>query len=441
MKVLYIVHSFPPFNWRGTEIYAMELARSMTEHHDCFLFHLVDDPAAVEVSREEDVFQGIKVFRARLKLRPEKPETYFFHPRLETAFSEILSRAAPHVVHFIYFAGGLPLSLPLKAADTGACLYITVTDFSGICPRGQLIDRDGGLCKGPRQGLRCAWCLFGRTFLEGHSRTDRLLREYCPPALTSRLGGPPLHLLRKRLGTIQKAFARARLVIFPNRNCLRRYKEAGFTGNFTVMDYGIDTAPFAGHRKQESPVPRIGFVGQLLPHKGLHVLADALDGLAGDWKLLVYGSREDPLAERYYSSLALPESRTEFRGTFDFSEMDRVLEEMDVLVVPSTWEENCPLIVKYGLATGTPVVASDQPGIVGGPADNPGLLRFRSGDAADLRKTLEQALVLRKDIDSPANPEQQVTDVREQARYLADEYEKCVKAVGAGALAEDADSG
>jgi len=441
MKVLYIVHSFPPFNWRGTEIYAMELARSMTEHHDCFLFHLVDDPAAAKVTTEEDVYQGIKVFRARLKLRPETPETYFFHPELETAFSEILSQVRPHTVHFIYFAGGLPLSLPLQAADTGACLFITVTDFSGICPRGQLVDRDGGLCKGPRQGLRCAWCLFGRTFLEGHSRTDRVLREYCSPLLASWLGRPSLDLLQKRLGAIKKAFGRAHLVVFPNRNCLRRYKDSGFTGNFTAMDYGIDTAPFAVHHKREATAVRIGFVGQLLPHKGLHVLAEALGGLEGDWKLVVYGSREDPAAENYYNSLALPYSRTEFRGTFDFSEMNRVLEDMDVLVVPSTWEENCPLIVKYGLATGTLVVASDQPGISGGPSDNPGILRFRPGDAVDLRKTLDKALVLLKNIDAPQNPAQQVTDVREQARYFAAEYEKCVKAWGAGALAEDADSG
>ncbi|MFO8056750.1 MAG: glycosyltransferase [bacterium] len=425
MKVLYIVHSFPPFHWRGTEIYAMELARSMASYHQTFLFHLADDAAAEDVSLEHAEFEGIKVYRARVNPDPSEPETYFFHPGLEKSFQEVLQEVRPDLVHFIYFAGGLPLSLPLRVFEQGSCLYITVTDFSGICPRGQLIDREGRTCKGPRRALRCAWCLFGRTFVEGHSRIDRLLREIVPPSIVPVTSRPELQLLMRRLDAIKKAFTSADRVIFPNQNCRERYSKAGFRGNFTVMDYGIDTAPFAGHRKSESSEVRLGFVGQLLPHKGLHVLAEALPGLEGEWRLLIYGSLSDPGAEEYYNSIELPGPRTSFRGTFDFSDMNQVLEDIDVLVVPSTWEENCPLIVKYALATGTVAVTSDQPGIIAEPENKRGLVRFKSGDASDLCRALSRAVSLVKDAGSSSG-ESGVTDIRDQADYLAKGYEACV---------------
>ena len=180
MKILYVSHSFPPFHWRGTEVYAMELAAAMAADHEPRVFYLRDDPEAGDVSLEDDDFRGLPIHRARMRIDPAEPETYFFNSPQEAVFRELLNRIRPEVVHFLYYTGGLSLNLPKVAEGSGARVFITVTDFSGICPRGQMLDRDGKRCPGPREGLRCVPCLFDTTVLAKSPRLDRVLREYLP---------------------------------------------------------------------------------------------------------------------------------------------------------------------------------------------------------------------------------------------------------------------
>ena len=422
MKILYVAHSFPPFHWRGTEVYAWELATAMAAHHTPHVFHLVDDPAAAEPVMEDAEFRGLPVHRVRMRLTPTEPENYFFNSGQEKLFADLLNRVRPDVVHFIYLAGGLSLNLPRRAREGGAKTIITVTDFGPVCPRAQLLDRDGRPCPGPRAGLRCGWCLFGRTFIAGHSRIDRVLRESLPEAAAAFARLPGTQLVRRRLAAVQDAFDHATLVVFPNENCARIYRAAGFTQPARVMDYGINLQPYAGHRKTASPVPRIGFIGQLLPHKGLHVLAEALRGLPGEWRLSVYGP-DDPGAADYLAGLSLDPGRVDFRGTFPFEQMNAVLADIDVLVVPSMWMENCPLIVKYAAASRTETMLSDQPGIIAERVST-ALKFFPPGDATALRAALAQALGRVAAGERPGPGPTGVTDVAEQAKFFAAEYER-----------------
>lgn len=434
MKLLYVVHSFPPFHWRGTEIYTMELATAMTARgHEPHVFHLRDDPDASAVTIEHDTFQGIPVHRARMRIDPSDPETYFFNPSQEKAWKELVNGLGPEVVHFLYFTGGLSLGLPVAAREAGARVFMTVTDFSGFCPRGQMLDNDGERCPGPKEGVRCAPCLFDTTVFARSHRIDRVLREYLPLWLMPARPGPEIDLVRKRLDAVRKAFAAARLVIFPNNNTRRLYRLAGFGAETEkVMDYGIDTTPFQHHRKSKSPVPRIGFIGQLLPHKGLDVLVKALEGMPLKHKLIVHGSLDDPGAREYFESIPQAEGRVEYRATFPFEKMNRVLEGLDLLVVPSNWDENCPLIVKYAIATGTMAVLADQPGMV---ADRVPLDRvefFKPGDAGDLRRALIRALARVKEEDGQTGPPDSalakalesgaIIEIRDQAMALEELY-------------------
>ena len=57
------------------------------------------------------------------------------------------------------------------------------------------------------------------------------------------------------------------------------------------------------------------------------------------------------------------EENVRFWGRVDNSVVDDVLAETDVLVLPSTWEENQPVSVSEALASRTPVIASRVGGI------------------------------------------------------------------------------
>jgi glycosyltransferase involved in cell wall biosynthesis len=56
-------------------------------------------------------------------------------------------------------------------------------------------------------------------------------------------------------------------------------------------------------------------------------------------------------------------SNVAFRGAFESHQMQEIMSEIDVLVIPSRWYENSPLVLLYALATHTPVIISDVAGM------------------------------------------------------------------------------
>ena len=421
MRILLVVHSFPPFHWRGTEVYTSELSRALGTRHAVAVCHLVNDPEAEAPRRETAAEHGLALHRLRKRLDPAVLEDYFFDPRLDRLFGQILAEHRPEVVHFTYFLGGLSARFPELARAAGARTVFTVTDDAAICPRGQLLDSQFQPCPGPRAALRCLPCLFDQPVFTSRRGLDRFLVEHFPLALADRLRDPRLQLLRRLSRAAREALEKADQVIFPNDHIQRVYAREGFRHRRSrVLDFGIDTRPFQNHRKQPADHFRLAFIGQLLPHKGLHVLVSALRELKReDWSLRVYGSLDDPGSRDYFNSLELTQfKRAAYAGVFAFDQMNRVLEQTDVLVVPSTWDENCPLIVKYGLVTGTWTVLSDVPGIIARREELTYVRFFPVGDAGTLQAVIEDLLGRGERPPGRFRPHPAVTDMQPHAAEL-----------------------
>ena len=108
----------------------------------------------------------------------------------------------------------------------------------------------------------------------------------------------------------------------------------------------------------------VGFIGYQVPQKGLGTLLDAMAQLAGqgrDFRLVIAG--EGPHAAAFQaqaSRLGLGE-RTRFLG--QVSDTAGFYQQLDVLVVPSEWEEAFGFVVAEAAACGVCVVTSDVGGI------------------------------------------------------------------------------
>jgi glycosyltransferase involved in cell wall biosynthesis len=421
MRILLVVHSFPPFHWRGTEVYTYELSQALSSRHTVAVCHLVNDPKA-EPPRQETVSEGgLAIHRLRKRLDPAAPADYFFDQRLDRLFEQILAEFRPEVVHFTYFLGGLSARFPALARAAGAKTVFTVTDDAAICPRGQLLDSRFQPCPGPRAALRCLPCLFDQPVFSARRGLDRFLVEHFPVALADRLRNAKLQLLRRLSRAAREALEQADQVIFPNDHIRRVYAREGIRNpSSQVLDFGIATRPFQNHRKQAADQFRLAFIGQLLPHKGLHVLVNALRELKReDWSLTVYGSLNDPGSREYFDSLELARlKRASYAGVFAFDQMNRVLEQTDALVVPSTWDENCPLIVKYGLVTGTWTVLSDVAGIIARREDLTYVRFFPVGDARALAAALEDLLARGERPPGRFRPHPAVTDMQLHAAQV-----------------------
>jgi glycosyltransferase involved in cell wall biosynthesis len=139
-------------------------------------------------------------------------------------------------------------------------------------------------------------------------------------------------------------------------------------GKIRVSHYGIDTSHIVGApRNRNVPPPlRVGFMGTLAPHKGCDTLIRAFRSLPRelDATLSIHGNlkRFKPFIKGL-RRLAGNDERISFAGPFAREWVGQVLSEIDVLVVPSRWYENAPVVIYEAFAAKTPVVATDLGGM------------------------------------------------------------------------------
>lgn len=165
-----------------------------------------------------------------------------------------------------------------------------------------------------------------------------------------------------------------------------------------VIPDAVDPAVF---RPVEAPgPPRVVYLGQLMPWKGIEVVLDALALLPGAQALVIGGAagtdpRRDALARRA-RELGLAE-RVEWAGHLSQADAWARLRRGDVGVVPtrgggSQEISTSPLKLYEYLACGLPVVASDLPALREVVHEGRNGLLFPDGDAAALARALDRLL-------------------------------------------------
>jgi glycosyltransferase involved in cell wall biosynthesis len=108
--------------------------------------------------------------------------------------------------------------------------------------------------------------------------------------------------------------------------------------------------------------PVVGFVGRMIPDKGLGRLVDAVARLAarvGGLSLLAVGDGPDRARFQPVAAAALGHARAVFTGSR--SDPERMYPLMDVLAFPSTYSEGSPNVLLEAMACAVPVVANRLP--------------------------------------------------------------------------------
>jgi glycosyltransferase involved in cell wall biosynthesis len=139
----------------------------------------------------------------------------------------------------------------------------------------------------------------------------------------------------------------------------------GFTKPIHIVPFGADIESFTVRpRRSSSDKPlTIGYVGRMLPGKGLNVLADALATIKDEsWQLLVIGDGpERPEFERQLASAGLME-RAQFTGAIRFDLVPPLFHDIDLLVIPTETtkriREQFGRVIVEAMASGVPVIGS-----------------------------------------------------------------------------------
>jgi GT2 family glycosyltransferase len=177
----------------------------------------------------------------------------------------------------------------------------------------------------------------------------------------------------------------------------QRFIELGTGEEQTVLwELGIDHRPFAGLSREPARHLRLGFFGSLMVSKAPHLLLEAFAGLPpGSATLRLYGEHaayhsDDSYRRRLEPLLATEGVRHE--GAIPHADVPRALAEIDVVVMPSIWLENSPLVIREAFLAGAPVVAAGHGGMAEMVEHERNGLLFAPGDAGDLRRSLQRFL-------------------------------------------------
>ena len=79
-----------------------------------------------------------------------------------------------------------------------------------------------------------------------------------------------------------------------------------------------------------------------------------------------------------------------FHGRFDNKKISSVLQQFDVLVLPSIWFENAPLTLNEAAISGTPILVSDRGGMLEFVRNNNYGWTFKLGDSRDLAEKIHK---------------------------------------------------
>lgn len=407
MKIVFFVHCFFPDHFYGTETYTLELAKNYSAWgHDVTVVSAIfqGEPASEAlVSHYEH--EGIKVISLDKNKVPHSriKETYY-QPEMREVLTQLLTELKPDLVHVTHLINHTSVLLEATHA-LGIPTYATFTDFFGFCLNNKLEAADGALCAGPSPSrANCVACYIKEA---ARNKATGWMSYAKSPAAAKLIANTVTHL--RKLpglkngpidGTIEDIARRPDTLISlynlgykgavaPTAFLKHAYETNEIKVPMHALWFGIDIDRSAKPVRPAGHIPTIGFIGQIAPHKGTDLLIDAFRQLpANSARLKIYGpADQDPAYMRDLRAKA-EGGNVEFLGTFNKEKMAEILRDLDLLVIPSKWYENSPLVLLNALATHTPVLVSDvlgmteflEPGVNG--------LAFERGSASDLHEKL-----------------------------------------------------
>ena len=382
LRMSFVVHKLPPESLGGTEVYTRSLARALAaQGHAVSIFAPSSAVQQTETAIEAD---GVAVTRVPLPptRATENPVAQFWHTfrdgTLESRFAHFIAQTRPDVVHFQHVQG---VSARLIALAAGRPRFATLHDYWYYCANSQLVRPDRSPCAGPSAGCRnCVDCATARADLA----PLRALRPLVALPLAYRN-----QTLRTAAAQIDHFFA-------PSAFLRDRYAEQGFDGaRIQVLENGMDLQRLHAGGEAARPTTgglRVGFLGTLAWQKGPHVLVDAFNRLPPDTTatLTLHGS--GTAFPDYAATLrdAVRHPAITLAGPVPYNDVGRVMRSFDLLVVPSLWYENSPLVIQEAYALGIPVVASNLGALAEKVIDGQTGRLFAPGNSAALAALLQE---------------------------------------------------
>lgn len=345
MKILYVVHQFFPKYYTGTEKFVLNLSKQMQRmgHNVKVLtYGISEEDSSFEKTLGEFlvkryIYNNIEVVSLRHKVIPSDINFKIFYPNLEN----ILEKVFPEKFDIVHIAHPMRLCPIIRYCIRNEIpTVLTLTDFWLACPKGVLVTNANELCIDPAQGSNCVKMCYGRLWEKDILQRYKEAKDFIDHVDS---------------------------IISPT-NFLANIMKNIFNKRIKVIRHGIDYSNIRLYKtKDKKEKIFIGYIGSILPHKGVHIALEAVKfSNAKNIELKIYGSYFHEIEYfRTLKNLAENDPRIKFMGEYKESDLNMIMNELDFTIQPSLWWENSPLTILTSLAYRVPVITTN----VGGAAE------------------------------------------------------------------------
>jgi glycosyltransferase involved in cell wall biosynthesis len=430
MRVLQVIHGYPPRYNAGSEVYTQMLSQALVKAgHQVEIFTREEDSTRPDYEMRLDHDSVDERIKTHLINMPNTRDR-FSNPAVDHKFDSVVDEYGPDVIH-IEHLNHLSTSIIKVASDRNLPLVYTLHDYWLMCPRGQFVQTNLGgaawkLCDG-QEDQKCAQSCYSRYFA-GLPDTEESDVAYWTA------------WVRSRMSHVHEMTRYVDFFVAPSEYLEKRFiDEFGLPANkVTYLDYGFDLKRLSGRRRKREDGFVFGYIGTHLIPKGINVLVEAFGQVKGNTKLRVWG-RDNSVVTPFLRSLAssLPYGRSEsieWLGEYrNDNIVDQVFNQVDAIVVPSIWVENSPLVIHEAQQVGVPVITSNLGGMAEYISDGVNGLLFDPRNSADL------AAKMQRFVDDPAlasslgrrgylkSQRGQIPDIERHCRQMVSVYELALK--------------
>ncbi|QRM30271.1 glycosyltransferase family 4 protein [Microvirga sp. VF16] len=385
-RILIVSHGHPSFSLGGAEIAAYNLHKGLNRvgGAESRFFARVGHPVA---RHSGTALMSLRQTEGEFLYHADEYDHFLISNRnteeIERDFLRVLRDLKPDVVHFHHFIGlGLEMIYAVRQALPDCVIVITFHEFLSICNHhGQMVKTGGTKLCHRASPSDCNACF----------------PEISPARFLRRE-----HFIRGLLDV-------ADYFVSPSQFLVDRYVDWGLDrSRFIVIENGLDIAEPAAPR----PLPqrtgrrsRFGYFGQITQFKGVDILLDAVtcipDSVWGDdAQLMIFGGnlerQPEPFQEKIRKLVERAGPRVRFYGSYQNSEMPRLMRSIDWTIIPSIWWENSPIVIQESFFHGRPMICSNIGGMAEKITDGVNGLHFRVGSSQDLVDRMTEALTTPK---------------------------------------------
>jgi len=304
-------------------------------------------------------------------------------------YIEFLKNLNVEIIH-IHTLMGFNKELITAAQKLNIKTIFTSHDYFGICPKVNLIDLEGSICKNYDNGNNCIECN-----TNGYSKwlvilmQSKTYRKLKNSSILKKLRSYKQMLIIKKnrnLSESEQVREKSNNNVKPSAGGyinIRKYY-IDILNNIDFIHYNSTVSKFAyekyidnvnskvlnithsnikdnrvkKHSNSNEPL-KITYIGSIEKYKGLFFLLDVLEKLLNHnidgWKLNVYGRHVNVNTDKFMGKVNV-------EGTYDYGELEGIFKNTDVLIVPSIWYETFGYIALEAFSYGVPVILTDLVG-------------------------------------------------------------------------------